>query len=285
MKNLIKLAKTNKHMPILQNIAVINGRAWATDIDLWLSVPCDHADGLYQAVPLSVGQFIPAEIPLADFPKLPASEGAELPAIPLTELEWVSRAMSDKEFRYYLQGIYFHADGLVATNGHVLHKSKMALPMTGIIPASMIKAVLANKSEGVWFMSDKWVRFEADGFIAISRLVDGTYPDYMRVIPQGEAAYKFDGSEFARIAKLAKPFVSAAKDKTKHIRLNEGKAVYNCNGIQSEWAMSFDAPECAFNLTYLGDIGISGPAYMADNTAPMRIEQGERTAVIMPMRF
>ncbi|MBM3518478.1 MAG: DNA polymerase III subunit beta, partial [Alphaproteobacteria bacterium] len=145
-------------------------------------------------------------LPREDFPVM--SEG-EMPvrfALAAAELrrliDKTRFAISTEETRYYLNGIHLHAtrDGevvtlrAVATDGHRLARVETPLPeaaagMPGIIvPRKAIQEVrkLIERSDrdiavGV---SSTRIRLECDGAVLTSKLIDGTFPDYERVIPQ-----------------------------------------------------------------------------------------------------
>jgi DNA polymerase-3 subunit beta len=109
-------------------------------------------------------------------------------------------AISSEETRYYLNGIYFHTikNGeknnliAVATDGHRLAKTELEinssvliegiiLPRKFILQLDKILGDFEGKVKIV--CSDTQVSFEADNFIIISKLIDGKFPDYGKVIP------------------------------------------------------------------------------------------------------
>ncbi len=122
-------------------------------------------------------------------------------------------AISTEETRYYLMGIFLHAIKekkllrAVATDGHRLARAEVPLPkgaenMPGvIIPRKTVQEVrkLLDDAEGEVTMafSDNKVRFEIGGIVLTSKLVDGTFPDYERVIPATNGhMLSFEGSVF-----------------------------------------------------------------------------------------
>src|SRR5260370_30297183 len=146
-------------------------------------------------------------LPPADFPAM--SEGAlphrfQLPATDLKGIIDRTRvAISNEETRYYLNGIYFHAakaggtDVLrgVATDGHRLARVEVPLPKGAseipgiIVPRKTVNEVrkLLDESDGSVDieLSDTRIRFATGGVTLVSKLIDGTFPDYERVIPTG----------------------------------------------------------------------------------------------------
>jgi DNA polymerase-3 subunit beta len=122
-------------------------------------------------------------------------------------LSGVRHTMSKEETRYYLCGVYLHVTQdepaklkAVATNGHQLALQSLLAPvgahdMPGIIIPSgavveMLK-LLPDESELVTVsVSERFVWLDfPDGLAMGSKLIDGTYPDYMRVVPQGNEHY------------------------------------------------------------------------------------------------
>ena len=116
-------------------------------------------------------------------------------------LECVAVAVSTEETRYYLNGIYLHAheDGLraVATDGHRLIRRDLPSQELStktfaavILPTAAVKdmrrlAAEAAKDETAWLASDgKRVAFTLSQARLVSKVIDGTFPDYTRVIPE-----------------------------------------------------------------------------------------------------
>ena len=110
-------------------------------------------------------------------------------------------AISTEETRYYLNGIYLHAAGsakaqtlrAVATDGHRLAQIELELPkgaagMPGIIvPRKTVSEVQRliedNEAEVAIELSSGKIRFTIGDVVLTSKLIDGTFPDYARVIP------------------------------------------------------------------------------------------------------
>ncbi|WP_273794348.1 DNA polymerase III subunit beta [Brucella intermedia] len=150
-------------------------------------------------------------LPAADFPamtedgfthhfRLPASTFARV-------LATVGFAVSTEETRYYLNGIFMNPDGphlaFVATDGHQFSHMKVPAPegcavMPGvIIPRGILNLLLhCTKAEGEVdiCLSERKIRAAfQDGVTVTSKLVEGTYPDYRRIIPTGyERFYHVD---------------------------------------------------------------------------------------------
>ncbi|WP_292602062.1 DNA polymerase III subunit beta [Mesorhizobium sp.] len=147
-------------------------------------------------------------LPATDFPTMDAgslSHSFELDA-GLVErmLDTVSFAISSEETRYYLNGIYWHtgeALNAVATDGHRLAKFAAPLPdgaagMPAIIiprrTVGLIRQLIGDKGAVKGgavkiSLSDLKIRVETSQGTLLSKLIDGSYPDYQRVIPAGNA--------------------------------------------------------------------------------------------------
>lgn len=140
-------------------------------------------------------------LPASDFPEIPGNNfphAFNLPANDLSRaLSNVGFAVSTEESRYYLNGIFMHGDegklNFVATDGHQFAYLKIQAPdgcdgMPGVIIPRGILNLLSHctKAGGdtVISLSDRKIRFAfQDGVTVTSKLVDGTYPDYQRIIP------------------------------------------------------------------------------------------------------
>ena len=105
----------------------------------------------------------------------------------------VQFAMANEETRYQLNGVYLHSvDGdivTVATDGHRLAKWKFKhvgdTPPGVIVPRDTIRLITPPDGSTVLIsVSDTKIKFEADGWSLVSKVVDATYPDYTRIIPE-----------------------------------------------------------------------------------------------------
>src|ERR1700690_3216416 len=146
-------------------------------------------------------------LPESDFPDLAAGEMShsfKLAAGDLKRLiDKTQFAISTEETRHYLNGIYFHPAGTasaptlraVATDGHRLAQLDLPLPegasgMPGIIvprkTVGEVQRLIGGNSGGVLVeLSQGKIRFTLANVVLTSKLIDGTFPDYGRVIPVG----------------------------------------------------------------------------------------------------
>ena len=260
-------------------------------------------------------------LPRDDFPVIAEGElptQFELPAETLKQIIDKTRfAISTEETRYYLNGIFLHTadDGgqpvlkAAATDGHRLARVTVARPdgaeaMPDVIVPRKCVAELrklldeVDGSVGVSLSGSK-IRFDLGQAILTSKLIDGTFPDYSRVIPTGnDKLLKLDPRAFEegvdRVSTIASEKTRAVKmavDRDK-ITLSvtspeNGAAVEEVPGDYGSIPL-----EIGFNSRYLLDIlaqiqGDSVEVHLADAAAPTLIRENDKSPalyVLMPMR-
>ena len=228
-------------------------------------------------------------------------------------------AISTEETRYYLNGIYLHAtkaDGGgpevlrgVATDGHRLARFEVELPdgaakMPGvIIPRKTVNELrkLIDESEaGITVsLSNTRIRFSFDSTVLSSKLIDGTFPDYERVIPSGnDKTMTVDCKQFAKAVDRVAT-ISTEKSKAVKLSLNDSALTLSAtspdNGSASEEleiGYDGDAIEIGFNARYLLDIaeridGNEARFSLSDSASPSIVRDpadGSALYVLMPMR-
>jgi|TARA_B100000029_G_scaffold514506_1_gene617613 DNA polymerase-3 subunit beta len=266
-------------------------------------------------------RFSLSTLPTEDFPVL---SGGDLPftfSLLADELRAVIDrtrfAISTEETRYYLNGIYIHsveAEGThflraVATDGHRLARAETNLPegaesMPGVIaPRKAIleirKLIDETKDSINVSLSDTRIRLEFDGIILSSKLIDGTFPDYERVIPtENDKILSVDSSIFAAAVDRVST-ISSEKSRSIKLGLSSGSltlsATSNENGSANEElevSYSDGDMEIGFNSRYLLDItsqiiGEEAQFILADASSPtiVRDTNDNRSLyVLMPMR-
>ena len=266
-------------------------------------------------------RFLLACLPADDFPDLSLSGMShhfEVPAHDLSALIEKTRfAISTEETRYYLNGIYLHATETdeggrlraVATDGHRLARMDVALPDGGkgipgvIVPRKTVNEVvklIADHNETVAVdLSPNKIRFTAGHVVLTSKLIDGTFPDYQRVIPQGnDKTLQVENAGFKQAVDRVST-LSSEKGKAVKLNIAEGKLTLSVNNPESgsateELSAEYRGPpmEIGFNARYLMDIaaqfeGDRAVFKLSDASAPTVI-QDEKDAsalyVLMPMR-
>ena len=277
------------------------------------------ADGK-MAINAGRARFNLSTLPRDDFPVIAEGElpvSFELPAITLKEIIDKTRfAISTEETRYYLNGIFFHVTDdatpvlkAAATDGHRLARVTVARPDGAagmpdiIIPRKCIAELRklldeVDGSVGISLSPSK-IRFNLGTAVLTSKLIDGTFPDYSRVIPTGnDKILRIDPKSFIegvdRVATIASEKTRAVK-----MALDTDKITLSVtspeNGTAAEEVSgeySADAFEIGFNAKYLMDIlaQISGDTvevHLADAGAPTLIRENDKAGalyVLMPMR-
>jgi DNA polymerase-3 subunit beta len=272
---------------------------------------------------LTCGQasFALQTLPPEDFPDLTVGEmthSFEISASDLGRLIDKTRfAISTEETRYYLNGIYLHAtdnDGVatlraVATDGHRLAQVDLPLPegaaqMPGAIVPRKTVHELHRLVEGSGAtvkveLSEAKIRFEIGTIAMTSKLIDGTFPDYARVIPQGnDKMLNVRNAEFAsavdRVSTIASERGRAVKLTIAPERLILSVTNPEGGSATEEIAVDYQADplEIGFNARYLLDISSqleSETAHflLADSGSPTMVrDAGDDSAlyVLMPMR-
>lgn len=262
-------------------------------------------------------EFTLQTLPIEDFPVMSGGEMSHefsLDADLLRRLVDRTRfAISTEETRYYLNGIYLHAEGsmmrAVATDGHRLARMETELPdgaagMPGVIvPRKTVSELrkLIDEADGSVevSLSDTKIRFATGDVVLTSKLIDGTFPDYERVIPTGnDKILQIDCKEFAnavdRVSTIATEKMRAVK-----LALSAGTITLSASNQDSgtaveELEVGYDKEslEIGFNSKYLLDIASqieSGQAefHLADSASPTIVRDADDASalyVLMPMR-
>jgi DNA polymerase-3 subunit beta len=256
-----------------------------------------------------------------DFPDLAAGEFGHTFALAAEDLKRLIDktrfAISTEETRYYLNGIYLHAAQrgkeqtlrAVATDGHRLAQAELPAPkgssgMPGIIlprkTVHELHRLIEDSGDTVSIgVSPAKARFEIGTITLTSKLIDGTFPDYERVIPQGnDKKMEVDNTAFAQAVDRVST-LSSDKGRAVKLTINDGKLILSVNNPDSGSATEelpveygFDPLEIGFNARYLLDISgqlESGTAefQLADPGSPTMVRDGKDTSalyVLMPMR-
>ncbi|MCL4765391.1 MAG: DNA polymerase III subunit beta [Hyphomicrobiaceae bacterium] len=259
-------------------------------------------------------------LPAEDFPDLSAGEmthGFKLGALELKRLIDKTRfAISTEETRYYLNGIYMHPAGnsqptlrAVATDGHRLAQVELPRPegadgMPGVIvprkTVHELNRLLEDSDTEVRVgISSSRVRFEIGTVTVTSKLIDGTFPDYARVIPQNnDKILTVSSSQFKNAVDRVST-IASERGRAVKLNLSDDKMILSVNNPEGgsateEFGVSYAAAplEIGFNARYLLDIADqleSGTAVfrLADPGSPTLVRDGDDESalyVLMPMR-
>jgi DNA polymerase III subunit beta len=280
-----------------------------------------HAADGRMAVNAGRARFSLATLPRDDFPMIAEGDlptSFELPTASLVQIIDKTRfAISTEETRYYLNGIFLHVSEdpepvikAAATDGHRLARVTLPRPDGAegmpdiIIPrkcvAEVRKLIDESSSSAIQIeLSASKIRFTFDNAILTSKLIDGTFPDYSRVIPTGnDKLLRIDPKAFYqgvdRVATIATEKTRAVKmalDKDK-ITLSVTSPENGTAAEEVSGQYSSDVFEIGFNANYLKDIlsEIEGDVvelHLADASAPTLIRENDKSTalyVLMPMR-
>ena len=224
-------------------------------------------------------------------------------------------AMAQQDVRYYLNGMLFSIGGgvfrTVATDGHRLSLYQVALDSGAVEPVALIvprKAVLelvrllggADDSVELSF-SDSHFRVTSQGFVFTSVLIDGRFPDYERVLPQGgDHVIRADRRRLREVMVRAS-ILSSEQYRGVRLRLTQGQLEVVANNAEQEEAqeglevefVGKDGFEIGFNVSYLIDV----LATIESEIVEVRFGDSNRSAliqgigddagryVVMPMRL
>ena len=263
-------------------------------------------------------------LPRDDFPvivegDLPTS--FEVPAATLAELIDRTRfAISTEETRYYLNGIFLHVAEddrpvlkAAATDGHRLARFTIDRPAGAegmpdvIVPRKCVAELRKLLEEALDTnvevdLSPSKIRFTLGGeggVVLTSKLIDGTFPDYSRVIPTGnDKLLKLDPKSFFagvdRVATIATEKTRAVKMSLEADKVTLSVTSPDNGNAAEELAADYrsDPMEIGFNAGYLKDIlaqidSDTVELHLADAGAPTLIRKDEKSPalyVLMPMR-
>jgi len=262
-----------------------------------------------------------ATLPKEDFPVMASSEytaNFSADSSTLRRLFDKSKfAISNEETRYYLNGVYMHVstgeDGpvlrCVATDGHRLARIDAPLPdgaetMPGVIVpkktvGEMRKLLDDDDVKIAVSVSETKVRFATPEITLTSKVIDGTFPDYTRVIPQGNSRkLEVDAAEFAKAVDRVAT-VSSERSRAVKLSLDEDRLVLSVNApdagaADEELAVAYNDErlEIGFNAKYLleiaGQVDRENAVFLFNSSGdPTLMREGNDTSavyVVMPMR-
>jgi DNA polymerase-3 subunit beta len=260
-------------------------------------------------------------LPPQDFPDLAAGDLSHRFFMSAGELKMLIDktrvAISTEETRYYLNGIYLHEAEVgqepkiraVATDGHRLAQVQFPRPpgaegMPGVIVPRKTVLEIAKLIESAdgdveIALSTAKIRFATDGVVVTSKLIDGTFPDYERVIPRNnEKVLEVDTRLFTQAVDRVST-VSSEKGRAVKLNITAERVSLTVNNPDSgsaeeELAVSYGAEpiDIGFNSRYLLDIvgqfkGDTTSFHLADAGSPTILrDPNDATAlyVLMPMR-
>jgi DNA polymerase-3 subunit beta len=229
-------------------------------------------------------------------------------------LDSTSFAMAQQDVRYYLNGMLFEVAGdylrVVATDGHrlametlgminpITEPQQLILPRKGIM--EMARLLTDDSGEISLTFGQNHIRASVPAFTFTSKLVDGKFPDYNRVLPKGGNKVLLGNCQELRQAFARASILSNEKYRGVRVLLSNGELKILANNPEQEEAEEIvsveyegDSLEIGFNVSYLIDvlstlsskrarITLSDP----NSSALLEAEEGsDALYVVMPMRL
>lgn len=263
-------------------------------------------------------RFVLSTLPAAEFPKVGKSDAFVDLAIPQVVLKHLIEktyfTMAQQDVRYYLNGMLFDLNKdtlqLVATDGHRMalsaysdkfgfkHHTQVIVPRKGVLE---LMRLLEDSDETITLtIGSNHIHAETDQFIFTSKLIDGKFPDFNRVIPKNTS--KIVTIERSVIKEALSRAAILCNEKYRGVRLlfNNGELCITANNTEQEEAeerVSIDYNDekldVGFNVTYLLDVlnsFVDGEVrfMLSDGNSGVLIEHGEEKGslyVVMPMRL
>jgi DNA polymerase-3 subunit beta len=262
-------------------------------------------------------RFSLSTLPANDFPNIEDWQSEVEVSLTQSELrgliEKTQFSMANQDVRYYLNGMLFEIEGTtlrsVATDGHRMAVSQTQLsadfaqqqiivPRKGVL--ELVKLMDAPEQPVTLQIGSSNLRAEVNNFVFTSKLVDGRFPDYRRVMPQSTNKTLETGCDELRQAFSRAAILSNEKFRGVRVNLADSEMRITANNPEQEEAeemldVSFDgdAIEIGFNVSYVLDVlntlrcekvRIS----MSDANASALIENADDDSalyVVMPIRL
>ncbi|MEE4277960.1 MAG: DNA polymerase III subunit beta [Halieaceae bacterium] len=263
-------------------------------------------------------RFTLSTLPAREFPNIEDSIGTHQFTLKQAELrrliERTSFAMAQQDVRYYLNGMYMELRAgrlrTVATDGHRLavctypntmtdqEDTQVIVPRKGVL--ELARLMQADDGEVTVILGSNHLRATTPDFTFTSKLIDGKFPDYERVLPRAaDKVLEADRLEL-RQAFTRTAILSNEKYRGVRLKLDQGGLEIEANNPEQEQAeetlpvnYSGEALEIGFNVGYLLDVlgVLSGDQIrfsLGDSNSSALLEEadgGDSLYVVMPMRL
>ncbi|WP_299136730.1 DNA polymerase III subunit beta [uncultured Vibrio sp.] len=262
-------------------------------------------------------RFSLATLPAVDFPNIEDWSSEVEVSVTQAELrgliEKTQFSMANQDVRYYLNGMLFEIEGSilrsVATDGHRMAVSQAQLgadfaqkqiivPRKGV--QELVKLLDAPEQPVTLQIGNSNVRAEVNNYVFTSKLVDGRFPDYRRVMPQNTTKTLEAGCDELRSAFSRAAILSNEKFRGVRVNLADSEMRITANNPEQEEAEEMldvtfdgDALEIGFNVSYVLDVlntlrGEQVRISMSDANASALIENAQDDSamyVVMPIRL
>jgi DNA polymerase-3 subunit beta len=223
-------------------------------------------------------RFSLSTLPANDFPNIEDWQSEVEVSLTQAELrglvEKTQFSMANQDVRYYLNGMLFEIEGTtlrsVATDGHRMAVSQTQLgadfaqkqiivPRKGVL--ELVKLLDAPEQPVVLQIGSSNVRAEVNNYVFTSKLVDGRFPDYRRVMPQSTSKTLEAGCDELRQAFSRAAILSNEKFRGVRVNLADTEMRITANNPEQEEAeemldVSFEGEpiEIGFNVSYVLDV-------------------------------
>lgn len=293
-------------------------------VDICKALPENAPIELYQEKERMIlksgrSRFTLATLPAEDFPSIEEHESQMSFALPQRDLYYLlqrtSFAMAQQDVRYYLNGMLLEISKsslrTVATDGHRLayniidaqiketHRLQVILPRKGVL--ELTRLLSDNDNDLRIMISNTHIRIATDEFTFTSKLIEGRFPDYERVIPKNcDKSITID-RDILKNALLRAAILCNEKFHGVRFEFRKNLLRILANNPEQEVAeeelnIDYESEDLdiGFNVTYLLDIlNILKPGNInlafSDSNTSMRLEEpeskGDSIFVIMPMRL
>ncbi len=263
-------------------------------------------------------RFTLSTLPAREFPNVEDSMGTHQFTVKQGQLKrLIDRtgfAMAQQDVRYYLNGMLWELKSkqlrVVATDGHRLAlctlpekvgvdgDTQVILPRKGVL--EMARLLLEDDKEIAIVIGSNHIRATTDEFTFTSKLVDGKFPDYQRVLPRSPDKIVLGSRMELRQAFTRTAILSNEKYRGVRLKLTENSLDIVANNPEQEEAEEAvpvnyqgDSLEIGFNVSYLLDVlgVLSGEEVKLSLSDPNssalleESEEGDSLYVVMPMRL
>lgn len=294
-------------------------------MDICKSLPAESTiefvqDGQRLNLKCASSKFSLSTLPASEFPSLEETQGTIQFEIKRNDLKQLADrtgfAMAQQDVRYYLNGMLFELLNTrlrtVATDGHRLAMSECevittiptSLPLQAIVPRKGVLEIARLLSDGDDFvtvtLSKNHIRVQDSQYTFTSKLIDGRFPDYDRVVPKSGNKTVTGSKDALKQAFSRASILSNEKYRGVRLLLNENQLKIVANNPEQDEAeetvnvdYSGESLEIGFNVSYLLDVmnAVKGQQIkftLADgNTSALVEDAADDTAVyvVMPMRY
>ena len=294
-------------------------------VDICKSLPdgCDigfELDGGKAIVKSGRSRYTLATLPATDFPSVQRDDSGFSVTVNQGDfarlLSRTGFSMAQQDVRYYLNGMLWELSDRtfksVATDGHRLaiahidladtvegEKQQFIIPRKGV---GELTRLLADESANITVeFGANHIRATTDGMVFVSKLVDGKFPDYERVLPKGGNKLVVAKKEDLKAALSRSAILSNEKFRGIRFTLSDGLVGIQANNPEQEEAheevsvnYQGDTVEMGFNVSYLIEVlGVLGSdevnITLSDSASSALIQDGNADNnalyVVMPMRL